>query len=402
MSLTNSRTATSRSRAMIALSLALTAFASASASTIIPQVTPAAAPRSPVVARQRCANCTDSTRIRRELLATRLDSLRTEFTRRRGMTDVERERLSKEMTTTIIALEDLIDASFRAGFSELRAREFAGAQAGGRRAPEPSRFTVTVQTAPRGHLGVTFDGPMVSDQERDSVRFFAYPLIAAVDPSSPADRAGVLRGDTLLALNGTDVIDHLFSFNKLLVPGEKITMKVRRLGDAKEFRIVVGERPAYVVQRWPAPAPAAPGAWATTPDAPGVPDPARVGVRAPAPVARAGTSLPQDGPEPGVSFGFPSRMFIVNAVGGARLEPLSEGLAKNLGVKGGLLVLRVTPATPAEQWGMLDGDIILTVAGESISSVAEFATLVVRNRDRAGDVKVVVLRDKKQQELIVK
>jgi hypothetical protein len=388
---------TARRKAMVVLSVTVTAFASASAAT--PQVAPATAPRAQG-ARARCVSC-DSTRARRELLATRLDSLRTEYTRRRGMTDVEREVLTKEMTVTIVALEELIDASMRANFTEMRVREFPGgvAVAGGRRAPEPGRFTVTVQTGPqRGYLGITFDGPMVADNERDSVRFFAYPLIAAVDPSSPADRAGVLRGDTLIALNGTDVIDHLFSFNKLLTKDEKITLKVRRQGDAKEFRIVVGEAPAYVVQRrpyaqgvpYPGEAPVA------------VPAPGQIGVRSPAPPARAAAPLPQDGPEPGVAFAFPSRVLVINSVGGAKLEAMSEGLAKAFGIKGGLLVLRVTPASPAEEWGLLDADVILTVAGEPVSSVTEFARLVVRNRDRAGEVKLVVLRDKKQQELIVK
>ena len=388
MSLTHMKRMTAHRRAALVLCAMLPAWTTAALAQVT-TTTSTAAPRASTP-RAQCVGCADSTRARRGLLASKLDSLRMEFERRR-LTTAEREVLAKEMTTTIMALEELIDASMRAGFSEMRVQDFPRATTGGvRRSLVPGQITVTVQTgAKRGYLGVTFDGPMLSDGERDSVRFFAYPLIASVDPSSPAERAGVLRGDTLIALNGTDVVDHLFSFTKLLVPDEKVTMKVRRQGDAKEFRIVVGEAPAYVVQRLP-----------FRPFSGYAPE-VRVGA-VPVPRSRGG-ARPPDAPEPSIAFAYPGRVLLFSSdVGGARVESVSEGLAKNLGIKGGLHVRSVSPGSPAYEWGLRDGDIILTAADETMSVVQDFARLVADRNRTSDDVKLVILRDKKQQELILK
>jgi S1-C subfamily serine protease len=370
--------------------------------------TTTAVPRA-AAARVGCPGCPDSARARRLVLITKLDSLRVEFERRR-MTAVDREVLSKEMTSTVMALQELIEAGMRAGMetgmragmAEVHDQLFVHAQAapGARRSAQAGAVIMAYQSGSvRGYLGVTFDGPMLADNERDSVRFFRYPLIASVDPSSPAERAGVLRGDTLIALNGTDVIDHVFSFVKLLVPDDKITLKVRRQGDAKEFRVVVGEAPAYVSARTLYPTPAAPAA----PAAGAVPGQYRVRA-APAPTARV---VPPESPEPPdapvAAFAYPGRtLFISSGVGGARLEPVSEGLAKNLGIKDGLLVSRVAPGSPSDRWGLREGDIILTAAGETMSSVLVFAR-VLEDRSGASDgVKVVVLREQKRQDLVLK
>jgi len=368
-----------------------------------------ATPKAPT-ARSRCEGCTDSTRARRMLLATKLDSLRTEFERRR-MTAADQETLSKEMTSTIMALQELIETNLRAAVADMQhdqvfVRTTRAPEA--RRSGEAGAVTMSFQSGPkRGYLGVTFDGPMMSDNDRDSVRFFRYPLIASVDPSSPAERAGVLRGDTLIALNGIDVVDHVFSFVKLLVPDEKLTIKVRRDRDAKEFRVVVGEAPSYVARRMPYPpempyAPAAPAAVAiATPEGPG-----QYRVRAVPPIARAVPPDASELPEPAVAafgYSYPARLIrISSTVAGAQLEAVSEGLAKNLGIKGGLLVSRVTPGSPSDRWGMLEGDVILTAAGEPMSTVQNFAR-VVSDRYGANDgVKIVVLRNQKRQDLLLK
>ena len=42
-------------------------------------------------------------------------------------------------------------------------------------------------------------------REGDFIQYFAYPSIIAVDPESPAQRAGIVTGDVLIAYNGLDV-----------------------------------------------------------------------------------------------------------------------------------------------------------------------------------------------------
>ena len=406
MSLIHMKGARSRARAAIMLCATLSTVSMPAWAQVTTTSTGIAAPKASPE-RSRCEGCTDSTRVRRTLLATKLDSLRTEFERRR-MTAAEQEALSKEMTSTILALQELFETRIRAAVAGIQHDQVfvrATTAPEARRSVEGGALTMVFQSGPkRGYLGVTFDGPMLSDNERDSVRFFRYPLIASVDPSSPAERAGVLRGDTLIALNGTDVVDHVFSFVKMLVPDEKITMKVRRDGDAKEFRVIVGEAPSYVARRMPYPPdmPYAPAAVApATPATPG-----QYRVRAtPAPTARAVPADAPELPEPVVAalgYSYPSVIRISSTISGAQLEAVSEGLAKNLGIKDGLLVSRVTPGSPSDRWGMREGDVILTAAGEPMSTVQNFVRVVADKYGANDGVKIVVLRNQKRQDLILK
>lgn len=374
MALIHMKNARSRRRMTIMVCAALSAVSTAAWAQVT-TTTSGPVPKAPAV-RTPCDGCTDSTRAQRTLLASKLDSLRSEYVRRR-MTTVERETLAKEMTLTILALQELIESGMRASVADMQGdRVFirAARSREARRSVEAGAVAMAFQSgSKRGYLGVTFDGPMLSDDGRDSVRFFRYPLIASVDPSSPAERAGVLRGDTLIALNGTDVIDHVFSFTKLLVPEEKLTMKVRREGDAKEFRVIVGEAPSYVTRRLPNPM------TAMAPETPEAPEP------------------------PTALFAYPGRVLLVSStVGGAQIEPVSQGLANNLGIKDGLLVSRVAPGSPSDRWGMREGDIILTAAGETMSSVQDFVRLVVGKYGANEGVKIVILRDQKRQDLVLK
>src|SRR5688500_694998 len=66
-------------------------------------------------ARARCSQCSsrDSLRMRREKLLLTLDSLRWEEDNRRP-SEIERERVSEEMTRTVLALQKSLDESMRA------------------------------------------------------------------------------------------------------------------------------------------------------------------------------------------------------------------------------------------------------------------------------------------------
>ena len=58
-------------------------------------------------------------------------------------------------------------------------------------------------------------------------------------------------------------------------------------------------------------------------------------------------------------------------VAGAQLEPLNPKLAQYFRVDGGVLVLDVLEGTPASEADLQGGDVIVTVAGDSVSSVEE-------------------------------
>jgi S1-C subfamily serine protease len=68
-------------------------------------------------------------------------------------------------------------------------------------------------------------------------------LIVAVEPQSPADKAGLMQGDTLVALNGTTTssLGDLYSGLRKAKVGATQTVRVVRAGELKELQVTVGE-----------------------------------------------------------------------------------------------------------------------------------------------------------------
>jgi len=68
-------------------------------------------------------------------------------------------------------------------------------------------------------------------------------LIVAVEPQSPADKAGLMQGDTLVALNGTTTnsLEDLYAGLRKAKVGGTQTVKVVRAGELKELQVTVGE-----------------------------------------------------------------------------------------------------------------------------------------------------------------
>jgi S1-C subfamily serine protease len=68
-------------------------------------------------------------------------------------------------------------------------------------------------------------------------------LIVAVEPQSPADKAGLMQGDTLVALNGTTTnnLEDLYTGLRKANVGATQTVRVVRAGELKELQVTVGE-----------------------------------------------------------------------------------------------------------------------------------------------------------------
>jgi hypothetical protein len=96
---------------------------------------------------------------------------------------------------------------------ELRALVEAGRSASG---------MFQVRHGPSGWIGVSISGPSVQWVTPDgqaTIRYCAYPEVVSVEPASPARRAGIVAGDTVLAYNGRDVTKTSVALDTLLVPG---------------------------------------------------------------------------------------------------------------------------------------------------------------------------------------
>jgi serine protease Do len=254
---------------------------------------------------------------------------------------------------------------------------------------EPAMAFSYQDMSPQGYLGVTFDGPSVELPRPNErvIRFLDYPRVSMVEPGSPAERGGVAKGDTLIALDGLNVKDREISLTRILVPSRRIMVRVLREGRTRDLRVTVDTSPEYMARRMVPMAPtpmvaAAPGVAATA--APMPPDAMMYAMPRTPRVA------------PVMAMGEMDMWADADGVAGARLVAVSEGLGKALGVKSGVLVLRASPGTPAYESGLREGDVIVRAEGKSVTSVRDVRR-VASGADREDGVSLVVLRERRER-----
>ncbi|HKC42562.1 MAG TPA: DegQ family serine endoprotease [Burkholderiales bacterium] len=187
----------------------------------------------------------------------------------------------------------------------------------------------------RGRIGVT-----IQDVDKALADSFGLEkpqgaLVAAVEPGSPADKAGLKPGDIIVAVEGK-ALEHSTDLPRLVgetKPGASLGLQVWRNGGSRDIRVTVGAAPADKVA-------AAAGEEAK---------PAKLGL-----VVR-------------------------------RLTPEER---KASGVNGGVVVERADG--PAAEAGIQPGDVILAFGNEKIESVEQLHKLVGKSK---GSVALLVKRD---------
>ena len=95
----------------------------------------------------------------------------------------------------------------------------------------------------RPYLGIGTQQVALPDAVKSQVKQDSGLLVVAVEPKSPADQAGLMQGDTLVALDGSPTrhLDDLFSGLRKLTVGSGHTLRVIRAGDVKELSVTLGE-----------------------------------------------------------------------------------------------------------------------------------------------------------------
>jgi len=82
----------------------------------------------------------------------------------------------------------------------------------------------------------------------------AGPKVTKVVPGSPAEKAGLLPGDILFALNGVEMKsendDALMKARKEWKPGQAVQYTIKRNGASKQVEVVLGEWPADILARY--------------------------------------------------------------------------------------------------------------------------------------------------------
>lgn len=317
-------------------------------------------------------------------LQRQLDSLTHRYNEADELTVADRRRLEAELSITVQRLAELMSR-----MGEERGRVML-------RAPQ-------AMVMPRGWIGIVAEGPGTEPRVENGelvVRYLSYPRIVSVDPSSPAQRAGITPNDTLLAYDGRDVREHDIYLNRLLRPNTRVNVKLRRDGRTHEVAVTVAEAPSRIVQRR--------GdevrderVLVLAPDAPMLPRSSAVAPSASAGGARGGSVnvrgvMPT--PAPGMVFSFTT-----GGVAGAQMVNISEGLAKRIGVSNGVLVTSAPVGSPAGQSGIEDGDVIIRVAGQAVRTVFDVRRAVggaTENGQRS--VELELLRDSRTVKTILR
>jgi serine protease Do len=193
----------------------------------------------------------------------------------------------------------------------------------------------------RGYLGVNIQSITPELAQALSLQEHQGALVADVMAGTPAEQAGLKRGDVIVAFNGKAVAS-----SRDLPPmvantpvGQEVTLTVVRDGKKQALPMKVGKLPAAEVKA-EAPGQTRQGQW------------------------------------------------------GLQLQNITPQLAEKHGLKAehGALVASVQPESPAAQAGMRAGDIILEVNRQAVESVEEARQAFARAAD-SGSLVLLVQRD---------
>lgn len=242
-------------------------------------------------------------------------------------------------------------------------------------AVQPGQVPQPAPRAATGWVGITYSGNGETDSEGNLV-YSEYPVVVTVDPGSPAAKAGVAAGDTIIAFNDRDLRRFAFPIRTMIQPGKTFVIRARKGRVEREYKLVVVERPANHREMV---------AITMKPMIPGMPEPPFV--LTPAPGASRVRVTTRG------STGF--------AIAGAEMRALSVDLAKSLGVKPqGLFVVNVLEASPAKEAGLRDGDVLVRAAERLLMSPQDLQEIMRSDINRS--VKLELVRAKKTETVLLR
>lgn len=218
--------------------------------------------------------------------------------------------------------------------------------------PRVRMATCATEPRPTGWLGVTLSMPRVvtlGDGGAPRMIFAGAIPVEEVQAGSPASRAGLQVGDSIVAFNGNPVAGRAVDFRALLKPGETVVVRYRRAGEAREARAQIAARPEDVDE----------GCREL--------ESVRLGAD---PLDALRAALGRDAGE---------------FLAGARLSDLTEDLADLTGVRRGIFVVSVGEGSPAAQAGLRSADVITRIGDAEVASPAEGRTAVRRWGREADD-----------------
>ncbi|HYW32983.1 MAG TPA: PDZ domain-containing protein [Gemmatimonas sp.] len=228
---------------------------------------------------------------------------------------------------------------------------------------------------PKGWMGVSFSQSTLEVPSPSGMltHYCEYPVVEVVHAGSPAARAGLLAGDTVVAYNKKDLRSAAVNMTTLLVPNRAVLVDYKRDGRNGQAALRITERPENAgttflrttcargegcdgrviamtfdslrTTRTPVAAGGAPGQGT------------RVIVRT---SPSAGTMIASANASAGTGLA---------VLAGAQFAEIDDGFAAAMGVERGVLALSVPPGSAAGQSGLRSGEMILAVNGVPLRDV---------------------------------
>ena len=222
-----------------------------------------------------------------------------------------------------------------------------------------------------GWLGVVIQNIDKDLQESEGLPSTDGVFVIDVVDGSPAEKAGLERGDVILDFNGKEArsVRRLTREIEWAKPGDEVQMVVLKDGkEKKTLAVTIGEdkdRPT----EWSFFGPGDMD-WVSPPNAPDAPTP----------------------PTAPHAWTFSLGQLTGNHIG-VSLYDLSDQLAKHYGAPdGGALINEVVEDSPAEKAGLEAGDVIVKMDGKAVEDVDEIREAIA-DKDEGDKIAVTVLRN---------
>lgn len=314
----------------------------------------------------------------------RLDSINILFKALQNETPMSAEfvRLRRQLEEATTALERAAQA---AAMGEPRVRVMLRTPEAPREVEEMRARALAEPVRVRGWIGLNTGFAPFTDTVRDGdylVRYFEHPAVISVEPNSPAEQAGIVPGDVLLAYDGVDVVGRWLDVTQLLEPEKKLSVRVARDGDAKTYTLTVARAPGVIRARR-----AAPEVRLFSPGGVGT-------IVSPLPGGAGGMGAPA---LPSIAT-FGGGMLTGRALFGASLTSVNDAVARALGIPTGLLASEVPEASPAWRAGLRPGDVIVRADGMPVASVNQFFKIVMSHMNDQS-VPIDIVRDHKTRKI---
>lgn len=239
-----------------------------------------------------------------------------------------------------------------------------------------------------GYLGVQTEEISRENLGKYALREAKGVGIESVVDGSPAQTAGLQKGDVIVKVNGEDVTSarKLTRLISEISPDHQARLTISRGGSEREITVTVGKRPGL---KWGEGAfqMAVPMEKFDFPQMDNFPNLRNM------PRVQA-MPFPPGAPDMPMTWSFGSRRQI-----GVGVTPLTKQLAGHFGVESGVLVNNVRENSAAAKAGIRAGDVITEVDGKLVKGDFDLVRAVGEKKD--GSVTLTIVRDRNRQTITV-